>query len=78
MFYSLDTPELDDCCFIYAVKQTGKFTYEQLNLIRMRIHSRYLSNSSIDEIAKEFKFKVNVNRIDLEASAKHKKDNFVI
>ena len=78
IFYSLDAPELDDCCFIYAVKQTGKFTDEQLNLMCMRVHSRYLSNSSIDQIAKEFKFKVNVNRIDLETLAGHKKRSFVI
>ena len=78
IFYSLDAPELNDCCFIYAVKQTGRFTDEQLNLMRMRIRSRYLSNKSIDEIAKEFRFKVNVCRIDLETAPKHKKDNFVV
>ena len=78
IFYSLDAPELDDCCFIYAVKQTGKFTDEQLNIMCMRVHLRYLSNSSIDQIAKEFKFKVNVNRIDLETLAGHKKRSFVI
>ena len=58
--------ELDDCCFIYAVKQTGKFTEEQLNLMRMRIKSRYLSAGKINEIATEFKFKVILRRINEE------------
>ena len=58
--------ELNDCCFIYAVKQTGKFTEEQLNLMRMRIKSRYLSVGKIAAIAEEFKFKVIPHRIDNE------------
>ena len=71
-------PELDDNCFIYAVKQTGKFTEEQLNLMRMRVRSRYLSLKSINEIANEFKFGVNVHRINLEAAGHHKKESFFI
>ena len=59
--------ELDDCCFIYAIKQTGKFTDEQLNLMRMRINSRYLSVGKIAEICDEFKFKVIPRRIKLDA-----------
>ena len=61
--------ELNDCCFIYAVKQTGKFTEEQLNLMRMRIKSRYLSIGKIAEICEEFKFKVITRKIELTKKA---------
>ena len=57
---------LNDCCFIYAVKQTGKSTEEQLNLMRMHIKSCYLSVGKIATFAEEFKFKVIPHRIDNE------------
>ena len=65
--------ELDDCCFIYAVKQTGQFTEEELNLMRLRVRARYLSVGKIDAVAEEFKFKVFVNRIDPNASKGNEK-----
>ncbi|MBR4378322.1 MAG: hypothetical protein IKP50_05545, partial [Bacilli bacterium] len=74
IFDSLEHPELEDCCFIYAVKQTGKFTEEQLNLMRMRVKSRYLTAQNIIDIANEFHFKVIVHRIDPEAKGRHKND----
>jgi len=72
--------ELDDCCFIYALKQTGKFDEGQLNLMRMRIKSRYLSVKSINSICEEFKIKLILRRIDLEDKTekiKAKGDKFI-
>ena len=42
--------ELNDCCFIYALQQTGEYTEEELNRIRLRINSRYLTHSSIEHL----------------------------
>ena len=39
--------ELNDCCFIYVLKQTGKFSEDELNLMRLRIITHYLSKGNI-------------------------------
>ena len=36
--------EWNDCCFVYALSQTGCYDEETLNTIRLRIQNRYLSN----------------------------------
>ena len=54
--------ELNDCCFIYALKQTGKFSKDELNLMRLRIKTRYLSQGNIKNIFDEFKNKINISK----------------
>ena len=39
--------ELNDCCFIYVLKQTDKFSEDELNLMRLRIITHYLSQGNI-------------------------------
>ena len=65
--------ELDDCCFIYALKISGKFTEDELNLMRLRITSRYLSVGKIDKLCKEFKIKVIVIERDDEKQSHYKR-----
>lgn len=40
--------ELNDYCFVYALQQTGKYSESELNQIRLRIQSRYLSQKAIN------------------------------
>ena len=56
--------ELNDCCFVYALKQTGEYSEMTLNQIRMRINTRYLSNSSVEDLCNEFKIHLKLNYID--------------
>ena len=56
--------ELNDCCFIYALKQTGSYTDDELNKIRLRINNRYLSQSSINSLCEEFKIKIKLSYIN--------------
>ncbi|MBO7121451.1 MAG: hypothetical protein J6V79_03575, partial [Bacilli bacterium] len=67
--------ELEDCCFIYALKQTGKFSEEELNLMRLRIKTRYLSQKSIEALCSEFHIKVFVHPIELNEGNKKKTKN---
>ncbi len=62
--------ELDDCCFVYALKQTGSYSDEVLNQIRLRINNRYLSQGSIEKICQEFKIHVKLTFIDESAKCK--------
>lgn len=71
--------ELNDCCFIYALQQTEHFTEEELNRFRLRIKSRYLSVSKLNEIANDQnKFKCVIHRIDPDDQNKHKSREIVI
>ena len=63
--------ELNDCCFIYALKQTGNYSEEMLNQMRLRINNRYLSQSSINQLCEEFKLHIRLTYLD--ESAKYKK-----
>ena len=56
--------ELNDCCFIYALKQTGCYSENDLNLMRLRINNRYLSQSSINSICEEFNIKIKLSYIN--------------
>ncbi len=62
--------ELNDCCFIYALKQTGSYTEDELNKIRLRINNRYLSQSSINSLCEEFKIKIKLTYINESAKCK--------
>ena len=62
--------ELNDCCFIYALKQTGSYTDDVLNKIRLRINNRYLSQSSINSLCEEFKIKIKLSYINESAICK--------
>lgn len=65
--------ELDDCCFIYALQQTGCYDEGTLNKIRLRINNRYLSQSSVDDLCKEFKIHIKLTYIDENCEGKNKK-----
>ena len=56
--------ELNDCCFIYALQQTGNYSESLLNQIRLRIQNRYLSQSSINHLCEEFNIHLNLTYID--------------
>ncbi|KAK8881860.1 hypothetical protein M9Y10_044496 [Tritrichomonas musculus] len=66
--------ELNDCCFIYALSQTGSYDEDELNKMRLRINSRYLSQSSINKLCHEFKIHLKLSFINEEAKGKHKKE----
>ena len=40
----------DDCCLIYALKQSGKFDENELNLMRLRIKRNYLSQADLKNL----------------------------
>ena len=65
--------ELDDCCFIYALLQTGEYTTKELNNMRLRVQNRYLSQKSIAALCEEFSIKVFLNYIDENAVENKKK-----
>ena len=56
--------ELNDCCFIYALKQTGKFSEDKLNLMRLRIKTCYLPQGKIKKICDEFKINIFISKIN--------------
>ena len=58
--------ELDDNCFVYALKQTEQYDEKTLNQIRLRINKRYLSQGVINEICNEFKIQIKLTYIDRE------------
>ena len=65
--------ELNDCCFVYALKQTGYYSDDILNQIRLRINNRYLSQGSIEKICQEFKIHIKLSYIDDSSDRKNKK-----
>lgn len=65
--------ELNDCCFVYALKMTGYFSEKVLNKIRLRIRNRYLSNKSIDDVCKEFKIHLILYYLHDEGAETHQK-----
>ncbi|WP_300712471.1 DNA polymerase, partial [uncultured Brachyspira sp.] len=65
--------ELDDCCFIYALQQTGCYDDATLNKMRLRINTRYLSQKSLNELCMEFKLHIKLSFIDEDANGKNKK-----
>lgn len=66
--------ELDDCCFVYALKQSGKISKEDLDKIRLRVNSRYLSNGKLQKICDEFNIALKLKFID---DNKHDKITFI-
>ena len=65
--------ELNDCCFIYALKQTGKYDESTLNQMRLRIQNRYLSQGSIESLCQEFKIHIKLTSIDESRNINKKK-----
>ena len=63
-------PELEDCCFVYALKMSNQFSESTLNQIRLRIRNRYQSIKSINEICKEFKIHLVCHYINDKRSEK--------
>lgn len=47
--------ELEDCCFVHALKYSHQFSDKVLNQIRLKIQNRYLPLKCIEELCKEFK-----------------------
>ena len=67
----IQRPELNDCCFIYALFQTGYFTDEELNKARIIINDRYLSHQNIQDLCDYLQIKVIVHKHDPEAKGNH-------
>ncbi len=65
--------ELNDSCFIYALKQTGQYSEADLNRIRLRIQNRYITQNSVNHLCEEFNIHLNLIYIDDEANSKNKK-----
>ena len=63
--------ELNDCCFLYALKTSGEFSVSELNKMRLRIRNRYLSNKNIDEICNEFQICLILHYLDDDTTYKH-------
>ena len=55
--------ELNDSCFVYALKQAD-VNNDTLNKIRRRIHTRKLGLSKMDAICEEFKLHVIVHDLE--------------
>lgn len=65
----------DDCCLIYALKQSGKFTNDELNKMRMRIKRNYLTQADLKMLCDEFKFKIIAKKPN--ENDKEHKTNFI-
>ena len=65
--------ELNDCCFVYALKMTGCYDDEILNQIRLRIQNRYLSQNAIEKLCQEFHIHIKLSYIDDDTKGKNKK-----
>lgn len=63
--------KLDDCCFVYALEQTGCYDKVTLDKIRLRIQNGYLSQSSLNELCMEFGIHIKVTYIDESDSGKN-------
>lgn len=66
--------ELDDCCLVYALKQTGQYSERELNQIRLRIQNRYLTQKSINMLCEEFNIHLSLIYIDEETKGKNKRN----
>ena len=69
--------ELNDCCFVYALQQTGEYSEDELNQIRLRINNRYQTHSAMDEICKEHKIHVKLGFIDESSESKNKRQQII-
>lgn len=69
--------ELNDCCLIYALKQSGLFTEDKLNLMRLRIRTRYLSYKTLKELCDMFDFKIDKHMIDREAKSNQTRNEII-
>ena len=58
--------ELNDCCFIYALVQSGQFNEDELNKIRLRINNRSQHQKHLDKICTEFEIHAKVNELNEE------------
>ena len=67
--------ELDNCCFFYALKQTGEQKEEILNKIRLKINTKSLTNSEVENFCMEFKIYLKMNYIDDSSKKKSKISN---
>ena len=67
--------ELNDCCFVYALKQTGCYNEETLNQIRLRIQNRYLHQNALQKLCEEYNIHLNLSYIDEESAGKNKKQS---
>ena len=74
IFYNVDEhiKDFDDCCFIYALKQANRLSDDTLNLMRMRINKRYLTQEHLKTLCDEFKLKLIVSNVDDEKESKYK------
>jgi hypothetical protein len=63
-----ERPELKDCCFVYALQQTGLFTEDILNKIRLRIRSRMLNQSKIRAVCDDHRINLILHYIDDDAT----------
>lgn len=78
IFSSLDKngkvrKQFDDCCFVYALAQTGEYDESTLNQIRLRINNRFLSQNNLNQLCVEFGIHINLSFIDEQAAGKNKK-----
>ncbi len=76
-FYGHQKSELKDCCFVYALQQTGCYDEETLNQIRLRIQNRYLTQNCINELCTEFNIHLDLIFIDEDAPDGSKKKSKV-
>ena len=56
--------ELEDCCFVYALKMSQQIPNSVLNQIRLRIKNRFLPIKCIEEICVEFKIHLIIHYIN--------------
>ena len=78
IFSSLDKngkvrKQFDDCCFVYALTQTGLYDESTLNQIRLRINNRFLSQNNLNQLCVEFGIHIDLSFIDEQATGKNKK-----
>ena len=66
---------MNECCFIYALQQTGEYNDDELNQMRLRIKNRYLPQSTINQICEEFNIHIKLSYIDEEADSCKKRRN---
>ena len=53
--------ELNECCFIYALQQAN---FPKINQMKSRINSRYISQSLVNELCKEFGITLTLRYFD--------------
>ena len=65
--------ELNDCCFVYALTQSEKFTDDELNKIRLRINNRSQHQKHLDKLCTEFRIHAKVHELNEEMVNKSRK-----